>query len=77
VGIGGHLEVGDGARLGGQAGIIGDVAPGETVSGYPARRHRDYLRAMGRLFKLADLADRVKRVEKAVGSLQAGEDASS
>jgi UDP-3-O-[3-hydroxymyristoyl] glucosamine N-acyltransferase len=71
VGIGGHLEVGDGARLGGQAGIIGDIAPGETVSGYPARRHRDYLRAMGRLFKLPELAERLKRVEKAVDRLQA------
>ena len=65
VGIAGHLHVGDGARLAAQAGIIGDVPPGETVSGYPARNHREYLRAMGQLFKLPNLARRVRALEEA------------
>ena len=51
-GIGGHLHVGAGARIAGQAGVFGDVPEGETWSGYPARPHRDALRASAALFKL-------------------------
>jgi UDP-3-O-[3-hydroxymyristoyl] glucosamine N-acyltransferase len=71
VGISGHLEIGDGARLGAQSGIIGDVPAGETVSGYPARRHKDYLRAMGHVFRLPALSRRVKALEGALDRLQA------
>jgi UDP-3-O-[3-hydroxymyristoyl] glucosamine N-acyltransferase len=71
VGIAGHLHVGDGARLAAQAGVIGDVPPGETVSGFPARSHRDFLRAMGQLFKLPELVQRVKNIEKALDRLDA------
>jgi len=31
-----------------QGGVIGDIAPGATVSGYPARTHREFLRAKAR-----------------------------
>lgn len=54
-GLGGHIEVGDGARIGGQAGVFGDVPAGETWSGYPARPHRESLRASAALFKLAGM----------------------
>jgi UDP-3-O-[3-hydroxymyristoyl] glucosamine N-acyltransferase len=65
-GIGGHLEVGAGARIGAQAGVIGDVAPGETVSGYPARPHREAMRAQGALFRLPLLLRKVQRLERAL-----------
>jgi UDP-3-O-[3-hydroxymyristoyl] glucosamine N-acyltransferase len=64
VGINGHIHVGDGARLGGQAGVVKNVPPGATVSGYPARDHREYLRAMAQLFKLPDLVRRVRALEE-------------
>jgi UDP-3-O-[3-hydroxymyristoyl] glucosamine N-acyltransferase len=54
-GLGGHIVVGDRARIGGQAGVFGSVPAGETWSGYPARRHREALRAQGALFKLAEM----------------------
>ena len=60
-GIAGHLKIGDGARIGAQAGVIGDVGPGETVSGYPARNHREYLRAMAALMKLPEVMKRLRR----------------
>lgn len=63
-GIGGHIEIGDGARIGAQAGVISDVEPGATVSGYPARNHRDYLRGMAGVFKLPDLLRRVRALEE-------------
>jgi UDP-3-O-[3-hydroxymyristoyl] glucosamine N-acyltransferase len=54
-GIGGHVTIGDGARIGGQAGVFGDVPAGETWSGYPARPHRESLRATGALYKLSGM----------------------
>jgi len=66
-GIGGHLEIGDGARIGAQAGVIGDIEPGATVSGYPARSHRDYLRGMALVLKLPDLVRRVRDLERRLG----------
>jgi UDP-3-O-[3-hydroxymyristoyl] glucosamine N-acyltransferase len=51
-GISGHVTIGDGARIAAQAGVIGDVPAGETWSGYPARPHRDALRAQAVLQRL-------------------------
>jgi UDP-3-O-[3-hydroxymyristoyl] glucosamine N-acyltransferase len=61
VGLSGHHTIGKGATLAAQAGVFGDVPPGETWSGYPARPHREALRAQAALFRLAPL---VKRIEK-------------
>jgi UDP-3-O-[3-hydroxymyristoyl] glucosamine N-acyltransferase len=64
VGVGGHLNIGAGARLAGQAGVIGDVPPGAEYSGYPARPHREALRAQGALFRLPELMRRLRRLEQ-------------
>ena len=44
-GIADHVTIGDGARIGASAGVIGDVAPGATVAGYPAVARGLWLRA--------------------------------
>lgn len=67
VGVGGHLRIGAGARVGGQAGVIGDVPDGATYSGYPARPHREAMRAQGLIFRLADLFRRVRALEERSG----------
>ncbi|HVD61020.1 MAG TPA: UDP-3-O-(3-hydroxymyristoyl)glucosamine N-acyltransferase [Gemmatimonadaceae bacterium] len=54
-GIGGHITIGAGAKIAGQAGVFGDVPEGESWSGYPARPHRESLRATGALFKLSGM----------------------
>ncbi|MGH7489021.1 MAG: UDP-3-O-(3-hydroxymyristoyl)glucosamine N-acyltransferase, partial [bacterium] len=59
-GISGHLSIGAGARLAAQAGVFGDIPAGETWSGYPARPHRDSLRASAALFKLAGMIRRLE-----------------
>jgi UDP-3-O-[3-hydroxymyristoyl] glucosamine N-acyltransferase len=43
-GVGDHLSIGEGARVAAGAGVLQNVAPGETVSGYPARPLRQFLR---------------------------------
>jgi UDP-3-O-[3-hydroxymyristoyl] glucosamine N-acyltransferase len=62
VGIAGHLTVGAKAILAAQAGVISDVPAGETWSGYPARPHREAMRASAALFKLSTLMRRLERL---------------
>jgi UDP-3-O-[3-hydroxymyristoyl] glucosamine N-acyltransferase len=64
VGISGHVTIGAGARLAAQAGVFGDIPAGETWSGYPARPHREALRAQAALFKLSRL---IRRLEVLAG----------
>jgi UDP-3-O-[3-hydroxymyristoyl] glucosamine N-acyltransferase len=61
-GLGGHITIGDGARIGAQAGVFGDVPAGETWSGYPARPHKESLRATAALFRLSALLKRLERL---------------
>jgi len=63
-GIAGHVTIGAGAKIAAQAGVFGDVPAGETWSGYPARPHRESLRATGALFKLPAV---LKRIELLLG----------
>jgi UDP-3-O-[3-hydroxymyristoyl] glucosamine N-acyltransferase len=64
-GLGGHIRIGNGARIAGQAGVFGDVPAGETWSGYPARPHREALRASGALFRLAGMMRRLEKLLEA------------
>ena len=61
-GIAGHVTIGRGARIGAQGGVFGDVPAGETWSGYPARPHREALRAQAAMFKLPSLMRAIERL---------------
>jgi UDP-3-O-[3-hydroxymyristoyl] glucosamine N-acyltransferase len=70
-GVIGHIKVGDGAVVAAQAGVTAAVAPGVMVSGYPAREHGQAAKVYASLQRLpdllkkvADLAQRVKRLEE-------------
>jgi UDP-3-O-[3-hydroxymyristoyl] glucosamine N-acyltransferase len=65
-GVQGHIEIGAGAKVGGQAGVTASVAPGVTVSGYPARPHREAMRIQAAVFGLPRLVERLKALERAV-----------
>ncbi|HEX7978014.1 MAG TPA: UDP-3-O-(3-hydroxymyristoyl)glucosamine N-acyltransferase [Gemmatimonadaceae bacterium] len=62
VGISGHLTIGRGARLAAQAGVFGSIPAGETWSGYPARPHKEALRAQAAMFKLPSLIRALERL---------------
>jgi UDP-3-O-[3-hydroxymyristoyl] glucosamine N-acyltransferase len=68
-GLAGHITIGAGARIAAQSGVFGDVPGGETWSGYPARPHRESLRASGALFKLAGM---LRRLEKLLEQSETG-----
>jgi UDP-3-O-[3-hydroxymyristoyl] glucosamine N-acyltransferase len=61
-GFQGHHTIGKGAKIGAQSGVFGDVPPGETWSGYPARPHRESLRAQAALFRLAAMMKGLERL---------------
>ena len=64
-GLADHLTVGREARVAAQSGVIGDVAPGSVVSGYPARNHREVLRHQAVLKRLAPLSRRLEELASA------------
>jgi UDP-3-O-[3-hydroxymyristoyl] glucosamine N-acyltransferase len=59
-GLAGHITIGDGATVAAQAGVFGDVPAGAVYSGYPARPHRQALRAQAALFRLPELLRRLR-----------------
>lgn len=63
-GLAGHLVIGRGATVAAQAGVVGDVPPGETWSGYPARPHREQLRASAALHRLAAILRPIEQLLK-------------
>ncbi len=66
VGVSGHLTIGDGATLAAQAGVFGDLPGGAVYSGYPARPHKESLRAQAGVFRLPRLIRRIQALEKAI-----------
>ena len=62
-GCSGHLTIGDGVVLAARAVAIKDLPDGAFVSGYPARPHREWLRANANLQRLDELRRRVKELE--------------
>ena len=65
VGIANRLTIGDGATIGAASGLISHVPAGETWSGYPARPHREWLRAQSAIYKLPNLLRRFSALEGA------------
>lgn len=70
-----QLDIGDGARVAVASRVMRDIPAGETVSGDPARPHRETLHRQAAVAKTPDLLKRVKALEvelegvrKALGS---------
>ncbi|MEN6372786.1 MAG: UDP-3-O-(3-hydroxymyristoyl)glucosamine N-acyltransferase [Armatimonadota bacterium] len=68
-GVKNHVKIGDGAAVAGQAGVFGDLQPGGMYSGYPARPHKDALRAQAAQLRLPELQKTVEMLKKEVEQL--------
>ena len=66
VGVAGHVTIGDRATVGAQGGVFGDLEGGVVYSGYPARPHKEALRAQASLFRLPRLVERIRALERAL-----------
>lgn len=64
VGVAGHLTIGDGAIATAQTGIPSDVAPGTTVSGYPAIDNRKWLRSVAVFNRLPEILRELRDLRK-------------
>jgi UDP-3-O-[3-hydroxymyristoyl] glucosamine N-acyltransferase len=69
VGVAGHLKIGDNSTIGAQSGIITDVPDQSTLVGAPAMPIQHARRVYLRFTQLPELADRIKKLEEAVGEL--------
>jgi len=70
VGIKEHVRIGDGATVAGQAGVFGDLPGGGTYSGWPARPHKEALRAQAALLRLPEMVKAVRELQKEVERLK-------
>ena len=48
-----HLNIGSGAQIGAQSGLLRDVEPGAVMMGYPAIPLKDFMRQVSYLQKLS------------------------
>lgn len=74
-GIADHVHVGDGAILTGCAGATKDVPARAIVSGFPARDHREDMKAQVLFRRLPEMAERIKSLEARLRSLEGKEKA--
>ncbi len=65
-----HTTVGDDVRVTGMAALVGTVAEGQTMMGFPARPKDDYMKAFAGTFRLDELRRRVSELEKLVADLR-------
>ena len=66
-GLVGHIRIGDGAIVGAQTGVSNDIEPGARVVGSPPRPIGEWKRSIVRVDKLAELYERVKKLEQRAG----------
>lgn len=66
-GVGNQATLGDGSFVGGRGGVVQDLPPGSRVYGFPAVPERTWHRAMLLLYRLPELARRLRRLERRVG----------
>jgi len=69
-GCSGHLDIGSGVVLSARAVAIKDVPDGATLSGFPARPHREWLKTNANMLRLGGLRQKVKDLERRLAELE-------
>lgn len=59
-----HIELGDDVRVGAKSAVMSNVPAGGAVTGYPARPHREFLRAMATVYRLASHGEALESLAK-------------
>ncbi len=65
-GIAGHIHIGDGVTIAALAGVTKDIAPGKTISGFPAVAHTEEKKQKIHIRKLPEYAQRLRNLEKKI-----------
>lgn len=66
----GHLTISDNCVFAAKAGVIGDVPAGSFYAGFPARPHKEWLRAEASANKVPDLIKKVRDLEKRLAAIE-------
>lgn len=69
VGIANQVKFGDGSMASANSGVHSDVPPGETVSGYPAVSHSQYLKVSAILNRLPEMYQTFRKWKRKLGNL--------
>lgn len=69
-GVANHATIGDRVVVAGRGGVVSDIEQGRTVSGFPARDHRDELRVHASLRRLPELIESVKELKKKMSEME-------
>lgn len=69
-----HLNIGSGAVIGGKAGVVGDVAAGSRVAGFPQNDASKQLRIWSLMKRLPEMAKQLKQVAGKVKQLESAKD---
>ncbi|UCH36516.1 MAG: UDP-3-O-(3-hydroxymyristoyl)glucosamine N-acyltransferase [Armatimonadota bacterium] len=70
VGVADHITIGKGATVCAQAGVIGDIPEGAVVSGYPARPHKEQMKAEAALRRLPAALSELRALRRQLEALQ-------
>ena len=71
-GIAGHLKLGTQATIGAKSGVMRDIAPGETVLGYPAAADKQAKRQWIALSKMPEALRRLRKLERRMDDSKEG-----
>ena len=69
-GSAGHLTVGDNCVFAARSAPIGDVPAGSFYAGFPARPHKDWLRAKASANRMPDLIKKVRDLERRLAAME-------
>lgn len=69
-GVANHAAIGDGVTVAGRGGVIADIEAEKTVSGFPARDHREELRERAAARRLPEMADGLKELKRRINELE-------
>lgn len=69
-GVANHATIGDGVTVAGRGGVTTDIEAGKTVSGFPARDHKEELRERIALRRLPELSERLKELGRRISELE-------
>ena len=69
-GSAGHLSIGDNCVFAARTGIIGDVPANSFYAGFPARPHKEWLRAEAGINKVPVMVKRLRELEKRIVEIE-------
>lgn len=69
-GAGEHVKIGARSVIAGRGGAIHDLPEGSFVSGFPARPHKEVLKAQAAMHRLPDMLKKVRDMERRLAELE-------